>query len=58
MSEENENILKYFFLYGVSKKIKDILKLNKFNPNNTISPTLLASYSAEGKTALFKLLED
>ena len=58
MSEENENILKYFFLYGVSEKIKDILKLNKFNPNNTISPTLLASYSAEGKTALFKLLED
>ena len=58
MTEENEYILKYFFLCGVSEKIKDILKLNYFNPNNTISPTLLASYSAEGKTPLFKLLED
>ena len=58
MTEENECILKYFFLYGVSENIKDILKLNYFNPNNTISPTLLASYSAEGKTDLFKLLED
>ena len=57
MSEENDYILKYFFLYGVSEKIKDILKLNYFNQNNTISPSLLASYSAEGKTDLFKLLE-
>ena len=31
--------------------------MNYFNQNNTISPSLLASYSAEGKTDLFKLLE-
>ena len=57
MSEENDYILKYFFLYGISERVKNILKLNKFNPNNTISPELLASYSAEGRTPLFKLLE-
>ena len=57
MSEENEYLLKYFFLCGVPEKIKDNMKVNYFNPNNKISPILLSSYSAEGETDLFKSLQ-
>ena len=41
MSEENDYPLKYFFLYGVSEDIKNILKLNYFKKDNKINPTLL-----------------
>ena len=57
MSEENEYLLKYFFLYGVSEDIKQKLKLNAFNQNNKITPVLLSSYSAEGKSNLFQMIE-
>jgi hypothetical protein len=57
MSEENDYLLKYFFLYGISENIKQKLKLNAFNQNNNINPILLSSYSAEGKSNLFQILE-
>ena len=57
MSGNNEYLLKYFFLYGVSEEIKQSLKFDYFNKNNKISPTLLSSYSAEGKTNLFQFIE-
>ena len=58
MSEDNDYILKYFFLYGVSEEIKDKLKFNYFDKNNTITPKILSSYSAEGKTDLFISLQE
>ena len=57
MSGANDYLLKYFFLYGVSEDIKEKLKLNSFNKKNDIIPVLLSSYSAEGKTDLFKFLQ-
>ena len=57
MSEENDYPLKYFFLYGVSEDIKNILKLNYFRKDNKINPTLLSSYSAEGKTNLYQHIQ-
>ena len=57
MAEDNDFLLKYFFLYGVSEENKQTLKLNYFNKNNNINPILLSSYSAEGKTDLFQFLE-
>ena len=57
MSEENDYPLKYFFLYGVSEDIKNILKLNYFKKDNKINPTLLSSYSAEGKTNLYQHIQ-
>ena len=58
MSEDNDFILKYFFLYGISEEIKDKLKFNYFNKNNTLTPKVLSSYSAEGKTDLFISLQE
>ena len=58
MSEDNDYILKYFFLYGISEEIKDKLKFNYFNKNNTLTPKVLSSYSAEGKTDLFISLQE
>ena len=52
----DDYLLKYFYIYGVSDKIKDILKLKEFNPKNIIKPKVLSSYSAEGKTELFEIL--
>ena len=57
MSEGNDYVLKYFFLYGISEDIKQKLKLNAFNQNNNINPVVLSSYSAEGKTKLFQFLQ-
>ena len=57
MSEGNDYVLKYFFLYGISEDIKQKLKLNTFNQNNNINPVVLSSYSAEGKTKLFQFLQ-
>jgi len=58
MSNNNNFLLKYFFMCGVEEKIRDILKINAFKENNTISPVLLSSYSAEGKTELFEAIKD
>ena len=58
MSEDNDFILKYFFLYGISEEIKDKLKFNYFDKNNTLTPKVLSSYSAEGKSDLFISLEE
>ena len=57
MSEENDYLLKYFFLMGVPENITSTLKLSPLDRNNTITPSLLSSYSAEGMTELFKLLK-
>ena len=58
MSNKNNFLLKYFFMCGVEKKIKDILKINSFKEDNTINPVLLSSYSAEGKTELFEAIKN
>ena len=52
----DDYLLKYFYIYGVSDEIKNILKTKEFLPNNTIKPKVLSSYSAEGKTELFEIL--
>ena len=57
MSEENDYLLKYFFLMGVPENITSTLKLSPLDRNNTITPSLLSSYSAEGMTDLFKLIQ-
>ena len=57
MSNNKNFLLKYFFMCGVEKKIKDILKINAFKEDNTINPVLLSSYSAEGKTELFEAIK-
>lgn len=58
MSNNNNYLLKYFFMCGIEEKIKDILKINAFKEDNTIKPVLLSSYSAEGKTELFEAIKD
>ena len=57
MSEENDYLLKYLFLMGVPENITSTLKLSPLDRNNTITPSLLSSYSAEGMTDLFKLIQ-
>ena len=57
MSNNNRFLLKYFFMCGIEEKIKDILKINAFKEDNTISPILLSSYSAEGKTEIFEAIK-
>ena len=57
MSEENNYLLKYLFLMGVPENITLTLKLSPLDSNNTIAPSLLSSYSAEGMTDLFKLIQ-
>ena len=58
MSNNKIFLLKYFFMCGVEKKIKDILKINAFKEDNTINPVLLSSYSAEGKTESFEAIKE
>jgi hypothetical protein len=58
MLEDNDYLLKYFFLYGIPERTKDILKFNYFDKNNNLSPIILSSYSAEGKTDLYEILQD
>ena len=58
MIEDNDYLLKYFFLYGIPERTKDILKFNYFDKNNNLSPIILSSYSAEGKTDLYEILQD
>ena len=58
MSYNNDYLLKYFFILGVPDEVRDELKINTIKEENTISPVLLSSYSAEGKTELFECLKN
>ena len=57
MTDKIDNLLKYFFLYGITDRVKNKLKTSELKPNNDISPILLSSYSAEGETDLFKFIK-
>ena len=54
MSDRNDYLLKYFFVVGVPEDMKEDLKINEVKDDNNLTPTLLSSYSAEGKTELFE----
>ena len=58
MSDKENHLLKYFFIYGISEEVKNDLRTNGFNENNKIKPTILSSYSAEGKTEIFEALKN
>ena len=57
MSDKNDYLLKYFFVVGVPEYLKEDLKINEVKEDNKISPVLLSSYSAEGKTKLYEEVE-
>ena len=57
MIGKNELLLKYFFLYGIPEEETKKYKTNELKEDNNLNPILLSSYSAEGKTELFKMCE-
>ena len=58
MLDKNELLLKYFFLCGIPEDIKNKYKTNELKEMNNLSPILLSSYSAEGKTELFEICKN
>ena len=58
MSDRNDFLLKYFFIYGVSEEIKKELKINGYNEKNDINPEVLSSFSFDGNTQLFEVLKN
>ena len=58
MLDKNGLLLKYFFLCGIPEEIKNKYKTNELKESNTLSPILLSSYSAEGKTELFEMCKN
>ena len=57
MIDKKELLLKYFFICGVPEEEKNKYKINELKEDNNLNPILLSSYSAEGKTELFKMCE-
>ena len=58
MSDNNDFLLKYFFIYGVQEETKKNYKQNPIPENNKINPVVLSSYSTEGKTELFESVKE
>ena len=58
MLDKNELLLKYFFLCGIPEDIKNKYKTDELKEMNNLSPILLSSYSAEGKTELFEICKN